>query len=367
MMIRQSVFEEMNREQLEAERKKWGFWLDHGGYSEAQGERYRERINRIDQLLAGKAANHQASLEEAVQDRQETPGSGDNHAKYEGIKVIPLIALGAIENKLTGAYRIWQLARYIDRHDGSGRVSSGDLRGLLDDLEVHKRTQRRWIAEAVRVGVVIEDKNDGYRYISAGKAGARLGARNIDRAVVLPGGPGELTGKGWRSNVWAAFLGGHNGGNPNPKSQETYETITGVSPRVQRNYNAQIDGIKQRSNWACFGSSGGRLEAVRSDLGLDIFEGRDGKLLQHLPYITTIDSGKAQGWKKGRTRKYREQFKQADLSLVGQVKVWESWARLFYDDLEKAQEARNNATLEGEFVGFICSQIREDSNVYEVI
>jgi hypothetical protein len=152
------------------------------------------------------------------------------------LKLHPLIGTSALQHHCGGGWRIWCIARGMD-DKGSGKINQADLYSRLRELGVSDHNRGEWIREAERAGLIERHtyKRDGTKVIlitGLARGADLLGCPKIGPAVYMTD-PSKLFVRYWRSNLWDAFLATTDG---KPVSQITKENITGISPRVQRNY-----------------------------------------------------------------------------------------------------------------------------------
>lgn len=210
------------------------------------------------------------------------------------VKVWSLVGLAAIQSNHGGAWRVWVLCHAIDQA-GSGRARRSDLWRWLAELGVGDRKRRRWLRDAITIGLVREA---GEYYYLAGLARAAiiLGCDHIGRPAVIS--PVDLMRSGWRAVVWSAYLLTLDG---RPISQEKKAILTGIDPRTQRNYQRSSPG-EVRRNYAKTDIPGDHVDGLRDHGKPSAFVGRDGRIVYRLPDIRLV-SGVAKLTSKGRSRK----------------------------------------------------------------
>ena len=265
------------------------------------------------------------------------------------IKIWPMAVIAAWETrevkgtwrsrKLSGAARVYFLAKALDRK-GSGFIEHPTLIAYLDHLGVNKRTQRRWIAAARKLGLMVEGrrKKTGictYSLCSYKYAPWALGAKKAGRPSTIRAR--EFASKDWRAYTWAAYLATLP---PNqPISQKITARWTGVPERTQRNYQ-RIVPIKQISNYADRGGGDQKKAAQISDeYGVQVFKRKYSEtLIQRLPNIRVVSLDLSKSLKRGRSRKAQKVINSWCVKALG--KGYRP-ARLFYqsDDAKKLEDS----------------------------
>ena len=108
----------------------------------------------------------------------------------------------ADKNKHGGAWRLWEVARYLDPK-GTGLIEPEHLKQFVIAQGVSKSSYKRWLKDAYQVGLFDAWDIGGGRVLhttSAEKAVILLGVKNIEsrRAVV---DIRDLFGKGWKARL----------------------------------------------------------------------------------------------------------------------------------------------------------------------
>lgn len=214
----------------------------------------------------------------------------------EPIKIWPKIMLSAITNKHGGAARLWFYARSLDLQ-GSGRINREELFENLTYRKVDERQRRRWLAEALDLGIMTQVKGDFY--LASLERGALL--LRCDRIgnpvdIHLP----ALFKRGWRAHIWAGYLAGLKEGQP--ISQEYKQTLTGISPRVQCNYQKQVAG-SARKNFAATGLEADHLSGLKEEGRSSAFIGSNGLIFYRLPDLRIVPGFVSSPTHRGRSRK----------------------------------------------------------------
>ena len=281
--------------------------------------------------------------------------------EYHNTKVWPLVILTAIQNKRGGAARLWFMAKSLDK-DGSGKVSQAALFAHLAMMKVGGRKRRRWLRDALDLGlfreVIYRNGEIVYRLASWGRGAAMLGCSQIGspasvtaRSLVLPG---------WRSLVWAAYLATLEG---QIISQETKYRLTGVDPRTQRNYQAALE-VKRIQNY-----SNTDLSDPGDFPGKHLFiNPKTKKVVQRLPDILIIPSETARSLPKGRSRKAQGEL---NSRMLGENLSYsaagpnDSVMRLFHETKKGAEGAIRRLDQFGE--AFWCKKTWVNANQWGVL
>lgn len=267
-------------------------------------------------------------------------------------KVYPVLGFASIRAKAAGAWRLWTVARSLDP-DGSGTVTPGALRARLERLGAPERSIRRWMGRARNLGFIEEVRDgDRLRYAAPHRVAlavrsellryARADGQEGDalalslRGTDHVGNPAELPAKllfakGWRANLWGAFIAGHGS---RPMSLETASGLSGISVRTLKRWNRQLR-IERDRNYAASQLPGDAACGLREHGRPSAFEGPDGRTWWRLP-----DVRRAPRWvctvPRGRVRKINRRIRSA-LSHVGQGT--ETVCRLFYSEHRAAEKA----------------------------
>lgn len=249
------------------------------------------------------------------------------------IKLWPMLGIASSRAKMTGGWRLWVLAHALDKPAGSGRVSKNELRGYLDNLGVNRRTQRRWVAQAVKLAI-IRDLGDYYYLASLGKAAVALGCPRVGLPAKID--PVGLVGQGWKAHVWGAYLATL----PRQISQKTKEQITGISPRTQRNYQRGIKGRKILNIARLNGPKEAAYAAGLKDvLGKAVYLDDHKRIIQRLPDQWIINGDYAEPAPKGRSRIAQ---KHVNAFLYDLEQDPALMLRLFFDDPKEAARRRKS-------------------------
>lgn len=261
-------------------------------------------------------------------------------------KIWPFMGFAAIRGNHGGAWRAWVLAKALDTR-GSGQLKRAALVAYLRFLGLDPRSVRRWIREAIQLGLFTE-KYEVLSMVGLVKAAQLLGVSEIGNPVIISAK--ALTRKGWRGHVWAAYL----AMNPYPISQATKELITGVNPRTQRNWQQDPNLGSARSNWVK------RTEHIDYLPDLVIYHGRacfvtrKGEMIQRLPDSRNVPMFVAMPAPKGRTSKAQERLELASYNpecaeggkdfrpIPDCTRGSGLVARLFYEKQEGIKEGARN-------------------------
>lgn len=223
-----------------------------------------------------------------------TPVVTPQPVRPQFIKIIPELGIASIRSNHTGAWRAWTLARYLDSQ-GTGRIAKNDLLKCLFTKGVGDRQRRRWLRDAIRVGL-FKVYRDQYYLVGLGRAAVILGCDHIGKPAKISSS--GLCGVGWRAHVWAGYL--VTLGN-RPISQAVKAQLTGIDPRTQRNYQAELPG-EARKNYAKIKIKPGNVEGDREVNGRVVFT-KYGQVFQRLPDIRLVPFEIAETCKRGQSKK----------------------------------------------------------------
>jgi len=228
----------------------------------------------------------------------------NNSLKKEEVKVFPTIGFDAIHQNHGGGWRLWTLSKRLDT-TGKGWVLKEELRDAVSVLRLNPRVFRLWLADAKKIGLLIEaPDNARYYVVSPARAAVLLNCPKIGRPVAIP--LRALFKKGWRSVVWAGYLTTLNG---KPVSQKTKKELTRVAVRTQRRYQRKIR-VKKIINIAEVAHTQGELAGLGEFDSRAIFQ-RGGKIVQRLPDAHLVDPETARALPVGRSRKEQARLNNA--------------------------------------------------------
>jgi hypothetical protein len=222
-----------------------------------------------------------------------------------------------------GAWRIWVLARALDRK-GQGAIAEAELRAYLSHLDVPARTGRHWRKAAVDAGFLRPvTRRSGQRVLvisSAQKLALALGCERLNRAALVPArglassGKRTATSPNWRAVVWAAYEAHHMG---KLVSRATLEKLSNVSRRSQARYDRDAQ-VERQKNFALSHFSPDYLDMVReyrSSAFVYHFRKKQGAsvVAWRLPDLRYAPLFICQYAPKGRMRKINRHLKMASL------------------------------------------------------
>jgi hypothetical protein len=302
-------------------------------------------------LNLGAAKPKPNAIPEPPESPQEAPKSAEVVYHPQDVKIWPCVGLAAAQSNQGGAWRLWALARNLNR-SGSGVVSKRELYNYLDSLGCHPRTRRRWVRDAKQSGIISETKNKKgeriYCLRSLGKAAAALGASSIGRPAVIKGGAKKLLEPGWAAWLWAGWTAAKNGyqENPKPIAQETKRELTGVAPRTQRKYQ-RISGSKSIANYAPRPDiKTAHVDNLKDVTGWTFFVDGEGNTNQRLPDLVLAPLS-VDVTKRGRSRKAQRELPRYS-SIERREPFSEAPERIYYDtrkDASRAAERQPKAAL----------------------
>ncbi len=273
------------------------------------------------------------------------------HRYDNPVKIWPALGLAAIQGAAgaAGAWRVWTFARAVDAL-GSGRLLQRDLLAYLDKMSVNRRTGRRWLSDAARLGLLKLYRGPHGKTImltGAGRVAVVLGCQTIGKAAQIEGV--RLAGKGWRKHVWCGWLVQNNG---KLISQKTKRNITGIAERTQRKYQLEAPGRAVRNVRRVTGEN---ANVIRQNplafLGAYYYIDSKNQVIQKLPDSRIVYADGAKRTGSGRTAKIQN-YINANLSsrdIVPRDKM--KYSRIFCKSLKAAEKLaqhrrkRNDKTL----------------------
>jgi len=271
----------------------------------------------------------------------------DGHLESR-IKIWSKVAISAWQNNAGGGYRAWRMAHHIDR-DGSGRVYKRDLYDFISNLGVHPETRRRWVNQALDLGIfseAIDDHGVIYYLSSLANAAIVFGCRKIGKPASVVAS--DLVNRGWRSVVWAAYNTNING----PMSQEKKEVETGVPARTQREYLSNVE-VEKNKNYARrdLPADPDHLRGYEEVTGRKVLINEQGQVRQKLPDYINVPPEIATREPMGRSKKAQREIN-TTLSNVGQGNDGNTPLRLFHDTAKDISNTERHipAAIPGETI-----------------
>jgi hypothetical protein len=164
------------------------------------------------------------------------------------IETWPVLGLAAAANRGGGAWRLWTLARSLDK-TGRGAILRVDLERAMRDAGKPAGTFRRWLADAKTFGVMTETmRADGHMILylaGAIRAAQAFGCPHVGTRKAQVPVMSLLTRK-WRSHVWAGYIATLK---ERPVSRATMRKLTGIPERSQQAFE-RTAGVLPTANWA---------------------------------------------------------------------------------------------------------------------
>lgn len=166
------------------------------------------------------------------------------------VKIYPCMAFIAEQYKgYGGAFKLYTFARRLDG-SGSGQVRRDDLQAYILSLGKVKKTFDRWLAVAIKIGIVRECRGgEVLAYVSMARAAFALGARDFLGGRTVEIDAKEFAGRKWRAEVWNGQLATTRG---RPITRAKLQGITGKAPSTQRRYEKRLteaNKVKKITNW----------------------------------------------------------------------------------------------------------------------
>lgn len=261
-------------------------------------------------------------------------------SKSESVKIWPVIVLASIRANQGGAARAWFIARNLDlKGTGQGHIQKAALREYLKIAGVDDRQRRRWLSQALELGLLTLSRSGSEYYIVGLAEGAKLlGVQYAGRPAVIAAH--RFVDHGWRAYIWAAYLATLNN---RPISQETKCNLTGIDPRTQRIYQSKASG-SARPNYTQTILPGSHISGMHDNGKPGAFIGRNGKIVVRLPDIRVVPMFVAQSRPRGRSRKVQKQLN----SSFSLERAKGNYFRLFHEThqgLEKEQRKLAHADV----------------------
>lgn len=159
------------------------------------------------------------------------------------IRIYPNLGFYAIKSNAGGSWKLWEFARFLDIK-GSGAILEEDLFSLCNKLQVNGGTYKRWLKQAIDLGL-FRSVYSGKKLIILGivKVCLTFGCTHVNtRQVEMP--IECLAGKDWRAWLWTSYemeFKGH------PISRNTMYELTSKHPQTQRRYDNQTKVIRHKN------------------------------------------------------------------------------------------------------------------------
>jgi len=225
-----------------------------------------------------------------------------NHDPNGYIKIWAMVGLAAIKAKKSGGWRVWQICKHIDQEGGS-KVSRLELWDYLDYLGIGDRKRRRWIRQALRLGLLMFDaQTENYYMVGLAQAAVILNCKRVGLPAAIR--LDAFVKTGWRDHLWSAYLSTTNN---RPISQAKKAKLTGVKIKTQYRYQSRLPG-EARRNYSMTNFTSDHIQGLRDQGVLNAFACRNGKVLIRLPDIRNVPADIARTLKKGRSRKAQKQI-----------------------------------------------------------
>lgn len=259
--------------------------------------------------------------------------AGQAHQWPETVKVWPVILLAAILTKHAGALRLYLLARSLDV-TGAGHISRKSLFDYLNHLQLDERQRRRWLADALSLGLVVySERSNAYYLVNLARAAQLAGASSIGYPSTIGAAP--LVRHGWRAYVWSAYLASI--GEERVISQNKKCELTGIDPRTQRNYQAAIPG-KARHNYAVTHFKPAHIAGLQEVRGYTLFRTEQGQVFQRLPDNRIVPIFISRSLPRGRSKKAQRALNCSLQVERANDKVF----KLFFESPKQAEQAIRN-------------------------
>ena len=245
------------------------------------------------------------------------------------MKFYPILGAQAISQKQGNSFRVWTIAKAIDR-EGSGYVTRVALCARLTRIGRADSTISKMISQAISKGWVErhEWRTGCLSLKSPGKIARLLGCYEVGNNVEMH--ERLLFTPGWKANVWAGVESLFDG---RQIAVVKLHELTGINPRAQARYR-KLARIKTKSNYAKSKLSASHVPGLKA-------AGR-----------AALPMGNKAGWRlpdtrfaarfiercaKGRTRKNNQEARKL---LCNEARDTKTVTRLFYDDLRAARKSK---------------------------
>lgn len=254
------------------------------------------------------------------------------------LKIYPNLGLAAIKLKVSGAYRLWILARALD--DGTGNVSKEMLFRVFKSLGKSLKTFKRWCNQAVETGLLREGGKHWY-YASLENASRNLES-SPKRAVLIPFD--RFFNIGWKAFVWGAWVEA-NVPNTKPRTRKTLEVMSGVPQSTQRAYE-RVCGVSKRQNFAVWDKAPGIAQDWVDNFkehgehpGAFVFHGKKGAKKRVAWPLGNTYQTPFERCKRGQVRKVRTVLRWS--ILLQKSRRASDFTKLFYEKFRHATDASN--------------------------
>lgn len=256
------------------------------------------------------------------------------------VKNYPFLGLAILKAKLTAVYRVWLVARHVDR-DGRGWLETKELETAVTggqfDLFNYRRF-RQIVGDGC--GTFWQEANGRLWLAGVAQVAIALGCSRVDKPVELP--LTAVTGslKGFNASLYAAW---DTRRKPAPVSRSTREDVTGVPERTQRHY-CQVAGIRRVRNYSLASPTDEQGYAYQHGTAVFSFRDHKGKNGRKGRSYTARELPTTQQPSQERANVGRYQKINQKINLVikaSRVKV----ERLFF---ENARQASKKASRGGE-------------------
>lgn len=251
------------------------------------------------------------------------------------IRFRPSMGLTAIQERVAGGWRLWLVARHLDKQ-GAGYVDHSNLFNyLVNELGVARQNFGRWLKEAQQYRffkkVILRGKDK--RYILTGEtiAAAYLGLERVDKRYMVVQ-PAELFQRGWRKKVWEGYIATHLNGKV--ISRNKIQEITGFNRQKQIRLEKGINVVYIHNYWQTDFS--GNLDKMCAEFGVPAISHK-GKLLIRLP-DSRVAAVEPEQLPCGRARHINRALKHMVASSKSGAGAKKKCSRMFYPSIYEAHE-----------------------------
>jgi len=261
----------------------------------------------------------------------------------ENVKTFSNIGLASSRAGKTGSFHAWTLARSFDilHHGGAGRIERIELEKLIESQR-SKRTRRRWIAEAVELGIFIPyDTLDYYRYVAPDRVAAAYNeflpeesqCKTI-QAPILVDIDNFLTSQ-WLGELYAGILEQRN--NDKPIARDTIKDLHGIDKVSQWEYEQETKKIKVIENYVPLEKVTDKVKSIKKIKAMPDRRGikiKHGRVVKQLPNVYVTNGVKV--CKKGSSGIYRKRLQK---TLYNNAQRVREKVKLYYQNAKTASKA----------------------------
>jgi len=241
-----------------------------------------------------------------------------------------------------GAYRVWLLARALDAQ-GSRKISRVAVRDALRDFGINPRNIRRWVGEAIRIGLLTPHNyrlsgDRVYFILSLPKGAVILGSPDVGLPAIIKDGA-ALFRKGWKALIWAGNLTTTRG---RPVSRRVLHNVTRVHRSTQWRYQKAVPvGVIKNTERRRMAKS--KLTGYQEFVNPLAYISIKGFICTPKPHIRNVNPAIAELGRRGRGRIYQRQLEYFSYLWSGNAAIARgksTFIKLFHETKESLERAR---------------------------